>query len=155
MKYLALVFLSTALAACPFCNQAILEKQLVHETDKTVTLYCLTPATEGNLLIIPKRHLERFEALTPDEILDIQDEINLMSRVIKRCYDIGEFVLVQKNGILAGQSVLHLHFHMIPTPIPIDQIIQRAFIYRPKLTDEQMHDATVKLKHAVELEINS
>jgi diadenosine tetraphosphate (Ap4A) HIT family hydrolase len=119
--------ISPLVADCPFCNQEIIRKQFVHDTDLTTTLYCLTPATKGNLLIIPKRHIERFEQLTAHKMERIQNEINLLSSVFKNLYGISEFVILQKNGRNAGQSVAHLHFHMIPAPKPFDEIVHTAF----------------------------
>jgi diadenosine tetraphosphate (Ap4A) HIT family hydrolase len=51
-----------------------------------VTLYCLIPATKGNLLILPKRHIERFEQLTAEEMGIIQGEVNLFARVFEDFY---------------------------------------------------------------------
>jgi diadenosine tetraphosphate (Ap4A) HIT family hydrolase len=131
---------------CPFCNSDIINKQFVHETDCTVTLYCLTPATKGNILIIPKRHIERFEQLTGQEMQTIQQEINLFSSVFRDFYEIPEFVLIQKNGKNAGQSVSHLHFHMIPAPKPFDEIVHTAFHFREKISDQEMRLRTRELQ---------
>lgn len=131
---------------CPFCNHDIINKQFVHETDHTVTLYCLTPATKGNILIIPKRHIERFEQLTTQEMQTIQKEINLFSAVFTNLYDISEFVILQKNGKNAGQSVAHVHFHMIPAPKSFDEIVYSAFHYREKISDEEMKLRTQELQ---------
>ena len=151
-KYFFLfIFWSTSLFAaekpCPFCNQNIINKQFVHETDETVTLYCLTPATKGNILIIPKRHIERFEQLTAEEMQTVQKEINLFSTVFTNFYGISEFVILQKNGKNAGQSVAHLHFHMIPAPKPFDEIVHTAFYFREKISDEEMKQRTEELQN--------
>jgi histidine triad (HIT) family protein len=148
--FLIFVFWGISLFAadkpCPFCNHDIVAKQFVHATDHTVTLYCLTPATKGNLLIIPKRHIERFEQLTAQEMETVQKEINLFSTVFTNFYGISEFVILQKNGKNAGQSVAHLHFHMIPAPKPFDEIVHTAFHLREKISDEEMRLRTQELQ---------
>lgn len=131
---------------CPFCNPDIIANQFVHETDHTVTLYCLTPATKGNILILPKRHIERFEQLTTEEMQFIQGEINLFSKVFTNFYGISEFVILQKNGKNAGQSVAHLHFHMIPAPKPFDEIVHTAFHFREKISEDEMKIRTHELQ---------
>lgn len=135
-----------AMDNCPFCKPDILARQLVHETDYVAVLYCLTPATKGNLLIVPKRHIERFEQLMPEEMLAVQKEINLFSQVFVTLYEIPEFVVIQKNGKKAGQSVSHLHFHMIPAPKAFHEIIDTAFNLREKISDEEMKIRTQELQ---------
>ena len=111
-----------------------------------MTLYCLTPAIKGNLLIIPKRHIERFEQLTEQELHSIQQEITLFSEVFTHVYGMSDFVILQKNGKKAGQSVAHLHFHMIPAPQSFDEIVYKAFHFREKISDEEMSLRTQELK---------
>ncbi len=134
-----------AVEGCPFCNPEIIEKQFIHETDHTVTLYCLTPATKGNIMIIPKRHIEKFEQLTVEEMQIIQEEINLFSNVFAHFYGVPEFVILQKNGKNAGQSVAHLHFHMIPAPKPFAEIVHTAFHFRERISEDEMKIRTHEL----------
>ncbi len=138
MRYFLLLFLTTSLIACPFCNPVILEKQFVHENELVVTLYCLTPATRGNVLVVPKRHIESFDQLTTEEMQAVQEEINLFSAVFRDFYQTPDFVVLQKNGKLAGQSVPHLHFHLIPTAQSFYEIVNVAFNYRERLSDGEM-----------------
>ncbi len=148
---LIFIFFGTSLFTveklCPFCDPDVIAKQFVHETEATVTIYCLTPATKGNLLIIPKRHIEKFEQLTPEEMQTVQKEINLFSRVFTSVYGISEFVILQKNGKNAGQSVAHLHFHMIPAPKPFAEIVHTAFHFREKISDEEIKLRTHELQN--------
>jgi len=111
-----------------------------------MTLYCLTPATKGNVMIVPKRHIERFEQLTAEEMQDIQREINLFSQVFTNFYGISEFVIIQKNGKNAGQSVDHIHFHMIPAPKPFAEIVQTAFDFRERISEDEMKSRTHELQ---------
>ena len=131
---------------CPFCNERILQKQFVHESKHTVVLYCLTPATKGNLLIIPKRHIETFSEISSEEMLDIQQIIQFFAEVFDGLYHVPEYVLIQKNGKLAGQSVAHLHFHMIPAPKDFQEIVLEAFLERKRIDDEEMTIRTKELR---------
>lgn len=137
-------FLLTVLAICPFCNPEVIERQLVAETEQCRVLYCLTPATEGNLLLVPKRHITRFEELNPAEAADLFHLIELTQDVFKRCYSLSDYLLVQKNGKNAGQSVDHIHVHAIPCPPDLD--LTRVFLYRPPLTREEMRQHIAKIK---------
>lgn len=113
------------------------------ETEHAWVLYCLTPATEGNLLLIPKRHITRFEELNTEEASDLFQLIKKSQDVFKSHYGLSDYLLLQKNGKNAGQSVDHIHIHTIPCPDDID--LKRAFLYRKPLTPQQMR------KHVTEL----
>lgn len=148
-KFLFFFFLipSFLAAACPFCREDVIEKQYIAETDYTWTLYCLTPATVGNVMVIPKRHIERFEEYTDEELLAVKKAIHEVTAKIKEVYGVSEYVILQKNGKEgAGQSVLHSHFHVIPAPIPFDQIIDTAFHFRKAISDEEMMQRTTQLR---------
>ncbi|MBS0623466.1 MAG: HIT domain-containing protein [Verrucomicrobia bacterium] len=124
--------------SCPFCDHQVMTQQLIAEANYTFAIYCLTPMTKGNVLLIPKRHIERFEHLTMEEMLEIQEQINIFSKVFEDVYKTSEFVILQKNGLKAGQSVPHLHFHIIPANNTFDQIIQSAFLSREAVSKEEM-----------------
>jgi diadenosine tetraphosphate (Ap4A) HIT family hydrolase len=58
-------------APCAFCNPAILDYQQFYEDDLVIALYTHKPVMPGHCLIIPKRHVERFEMLSDEESLQI------------------------------------------------------------------------------------
>lgn len=132
------------LTACPFCTPKVIEKQCVFETERFWVLYCLTPATDGNLLLIPKRHMTRFEELDPQEAVELFTLIQKTQAVFKERAGFSEYLLVQKNGKNAGQSVEHVHVHAIPCPDNMD--LTRVFLYRPPLSSEEMQEQVTKWK---------
>ncbi len=136
--------LTTILAICPFCNPEVIERQKVAETEQFYVLYCLTPATDGNLLLVPKRHMTRFEELNSEEAADLFTLIQKTQDVFQKRYKLSDYLLVQKNGKNAGQSVDHIHVHAIPCPSEMD--LTCVFLYRPPLTREQMRDHVADLK---------
>jgi diadenosine tetraphosphate (Ap4A) HIT family hydrolase len=99
---------------CPFCSEAILLKQAVFEEDGCYALLNYKPAVEGHMLIIPRRHVERFEDLTPAEAAGIQAMIARVEKAERQAFGSTGYVLLQKNGAEAGQSVPHVHFHYFP-----------------------------------------
>lgn len=128
---------------CPFCNPIVIERQCVAETDTFRVLYCLTPASDGNILLIPKRHMTRFEELDAKEAADLFKLIQKTQDVFQKHYGLSDYLLVQKNGKNAGQSVAHIHVHAIPCPDHME--LTRVFQYRPPLTGEEMQKAVKEL----------
>ncbi len=128
-KSLALIFVLTALIwagfqiapqkffyrhNCPFCDRSIVESQSVSRENGTVALLNYKPAIEGHVLIIPERHVERFEDLTADELVQIHAMIAKVDQAERKMCGSTGYFLIQKNGIEAGQSVPHVHFHYFP-----------------------------------------
>ncbi len=129
---------------CPFCNPEVIERQRVAETDSFRVLYCLTPASPGNVLLIPKRHMTRFEDLDPKEAAELFGLIQKTQAIFKKYYGLPDYILVQKNGKNAGQSVPHIHVHAIPCPPGLD--LTRIINYRSALSNEEMRKCVDELK---------
>lgn len=132
--------------SCPFCDKSILEEQTILVGEEARALYCLTPATLGNILIIPKRHIARFEKLKPKETIEIQNMISKISDAFRELYKIHDYLIIQKNGKEAGQTVSHIHFHIIPCPKKALEIIKMAFQYRKAIGKKEMSERTEELR---------
>jgi histidine triad (HIT) family protein len=100
--------------SCPFCNDEILKKQRIFENELTSSLYTHKPTTEGHMLIIPKRHVERYEDLTDEEILSIHHTVQKTHAAAQKLLGTKSYLLLQKNGKEVGQTVPHIHIHYIP-----------------------------------------
>lgn len=98
---------------CKIANGEIPSKALYEDGDFKVILD-LGPATKGHALILPKEHA--------DNLYELPDEVAAKALVLakkmacrmteKLCCD--GFNLVQNNGEIAGQTVMHFHLHLIP-----------------------------------------
>ena len=99
---------------CPFCNQTILENQTFYEDDLVLALCTHKPMVPGHSLVIPKRHVERFEGLTGDEMVLMGEVIKNVNLAAEKVYETSSYLLLQKNGVEVGQTVPHVHFHYIP-----------------------------------------
>lgn len=99
---------------CAFCNPDVLASQTFYEGDTVSALINYKPLLKGHSLIVPKRHVERFEDLTPDELVEIGQVVQMVNQAFHRVYGTNDYVLVLQNGTRAGQTEHHVHFHMIP-----------------------------------------
>lgn len=99
---------------CPFCSTDVLERQTFYEDELVLALYTHKPIFPGHCLIIPKSHIERFDDLNEDEILQIYTTIKKIHTSVSSVFKTSAYMLLQKNGKEVGQSVPHLHFHYIP-----------------------------------------
>jgi diadenosine tetraphosphate (Ap4A) HIT family hydrolase len=124
---------------CPFCNETVLSTQRVYQGASISIILPYKPVTPGHTLIIPNRHVARFEGLNPEEIAEMGALIQKMEPLLSPLFQSGEYLLLQKNGRGVGQSVDHVHVHMIPKPNTMSQLtyILRFFI-RPLLKPESV-----------------
>ena len=88
--------------------------EIVLENDLAFAVYDIQPVSKGHLLIVPKRHVETYFDATRDEInacLDLMESAKTMldKQFAPDGYNIGINV-----GAVAGQTVMHLHIHLIP-----------------------------------------
>ena len=73
------------------------------------------PASEGHTLIIPKREIETFFELSDEELISIKQLIiSRKQEVSSNDSTVEGFNIFINNGKVAGQTVFHLHFHLIP-----------------------------------------
>lgn len=105
---------SVSSTSCPFCNDEIVSSQLIFEGDKARAILTYKPAVDGHVLIVPKRHVARFELLDASEILEISELVSKVNRAVQKTFKTTGYLLIQKNGEEVGQSVFHVHFHYLP-----------------------------------------
>ena len=101
---------------CIFCKIANGEipSRTVYEDEDFRAILDLGPATKGHTLILPKDHAANLYEL-PDEtakkLLPTAKKVAALLRDRLGCEGLN---LVQNNGELAGQTVMHFHLHVIP-----------------------------------------
>ncbi|MGD2169482.1 MAG: HIT family protein [Chlamydiota bacterium] len=98
---------------CAFCDKEILSRQKFYEDDVVIALYTHKPIVPSHFLIIPKRHVERLEMLSQEEILHIHQVIQKVNGASNKVFHTSAYLIHQKNGSEMGQSVPHVHFHLI------------------------------------------
>ncbi|EON66083.1 hypothetical protein W97_05326 [Coniosporium apollinis CBS 100218] len=88
--------------------------QVFHSTPHTFALVNLKPILPGHVLISPHRRVPRLRDLTPTEISDLFLTVQRVSRMIERVFNATALNIAIQDGADAGQSVPHLHAHVIP-----------------------------------------
>ena len=101
---------------CVFC--AIAEGEIpsfkVYEDDLVLAYLDINPFTEGHTLVIPKAHTTGLLD-TPDETLAATiARVKKVAAHLKDALPCDGFNILQNNGESAGQTVRHVHFHIVP-----------------------------------------
>ena len=102
-------------ADCLFCKIANKEipAEIVRETDQTVAFKDINPAGPTHVLIIPKRHIASAQDLTSSDGDLLGEMFEVMADIASSANLPGGHRIVTNVGPDAGQSVHHLHFHVI------------------------------------------
>lgn len=85
-----------------------------HLTPLSFALVNLKPILPGHVLVSPRRVVPRFADLTPDEVCDLFLTTQKVSRTVSRVYGASAMNIAIQDGVDAGQSVPHVHAHVIP-----------------------------------------
>lgn len=89
-----------------------LPADIVFENERIIAIKDIHPVAPVHLLIIPKKPIKNIESIE-DEDGALLGEVMLVAKQLAEEFDVGDFRLLTNNGPDAGQTVFHLHFHLI------------------------------------------
>jgi histidine triad (HIT) family protein len=92
----------------------------VYEDDKTLAFMDIMPQAEGHTLVIPKEGAESIFDLSPQAAAAMIDTTRKVAAAVKEVTKAPGIMLAQLNGEAAGQTVFHIHMHVIPRVGGID-----------------------------------
>lgn len=101
---------------CAFC--CLIEQgaktRTVAESNLALALLDGYPISPGHTLIIPKRHITSYFDLTSQELEDVMNLLGNTKKLLTQNYAPDAFNVGINDGPAAGQTVNHLHIHLIP-----------------------------------------
>ena len=86
----------------------------VFEDDKTLACMDVMPQTDGHTLVIPKAPAENIFELAAEDLRAVITTTQVIARAAQAAFSPEGVMVAQLNGAAAGQTVFHLHFHVIP-----------------------------------------
>lgn len=95
-------------------------KFAIYEDDLTLAFLDIMPATEGHTLVIPKELAETIFDVSPEGAAATIRTTQKIAAAVKKAFAAPGIMLVQLNGAAAGQSIPHLHFHILPRAAGLD-----------------------------------
>lgn len=99
---------------CIFCKIANgeIQAQIIYQDEDVVGFKDLNPQAPSHILIIPIKHIENLADAKEEDVL-LLGKIQLAAAKIAKELGLKDFRLVANNGKGAGQSVFHLHYHLM------------------------------------------
>ena len=98
---------------CPFCLKSLKDRTF-YETNFSKAFIAKHSIAEGQAIVIPKRHVEKYEELSEYEIADLNVCCSRVMKLLTVAKNYNDYNLVINIGATAGQSINHIHFHIIP-----------------------------------------
>ncbi len=86
----------------------------VYEDDKVLAFLDVGPLSRGHTLVIPKEPAVTLDQLSDDSAAAIGRVMPRICRAVMKATGATAYNLLQNNGPLAHQAVMHVHFHIIP-----------------------------------------
>ena len=86
----------------------------VFEDGKSLAFMDVMPEADGHVLVIPKEAAQDILELSPDGLAAMMATVQRVARAVDTALKPDGILLKQYNREAAGQSVFHVHFHVLP-----------------------------------------
>ncbi|MDE2213464.1 MAG: HIT family protein [Patescibacteria group bacterium] len=133
---------------CPFCKIVIENtERIIRETERTFTVLSKPRLMPGHLLVIPKKHVERFSELSKEERNELFDEIALLEQKILIGLAPGCDISQHYRPFIPNSrfKVSHLHIHVRPRSLD-DDLYQKVQIFERDVFQEPNQEEFEKFK---------
>lgn len=101
---------------CLFCKiiRGEIPSYRVFEDAHAFAFLDINPFGLGHTLVVPKFHAEQLFFLPPEELAGVMPAVQRVATLLRNRLGCEGMALMQLNGEVAGQTVGHVHFHLIP-----------------------------------------
>lgn len=89
----------------------------VYEDDQVLAFMDIMPQADGHTLVIPKAPAITLLDLNPEVAAYTIQMVQKIAKAIEKGLGVDGIVLMQLSGAAAGQTVPHVHFHLVPTSL--------------------------------------
>ncbi len=103
---------------CVFCD--LRDKYIITEENGMVLTVALFAYIDGNVMIVPRRHVKSAKDLTAEEWQAARKLMYIAKKMIRKIYDIKGVQYILRDGGITAQSTVadHLHIHVVPFDAP-------------------------------------
>ncbi len=100
---------------CLFCKivQREIPNKIVHEDEMSLAFEDIGPKAPVHILVIPKKHIARLADLQEEDAPLVGHLFSVIPKLAKDHGVLENFRTVVNSGVGAGQSVFHLHIHLL------------------------------------------
>jgi len=117
----------------------------IYEDSRTLAFMDVMPQADGHVLVVPKDQAEDIFDLSPGGAAALMATTQLIAKAVKKAMGCSGVMLAQLNGEGAGQSVMHVHFHVIPRETGADLRLHARNMVSP----QQLEPIAAKIRAAL------
>ncbi len=101
---------------CLFCEiiEGNIPSKKVYEDDKVLAILDISQMTKGHTLVMPKQHFRNIYDVDSETLAHLMEVVRKLAIQITEKTGALGCNIFNNNNEAAGQSVMHLHFHIIP-----------------------------------------
>ena len=101
---------------CLFCKiiKGEIPSTKVYEDDKVIAFNDINPVAPYHILVVPKKHVTNMFDVSDEIICEVIKAVNYVTKLLKDKLGIEAVNVINNSGEKAGQTVMHLHYHVIP-----------------------------------------
>ena len=86
----------------------------VYEDERTLSFMDAFPQSKGHTLVIPKVNACNLFDISPKDLRDLISKTQMIARAVRAALEPDGVRIMQFTGEAAGQTVFHIHFHILP-----------------------------------------
>jgi len=100
---------------CVFCKIARKEvpAKIIYEDEEIIGFHDINPQAPTHILVIPKKHIEDLTKIEDEDILLLGKIMGVIKKIAEEKHLENGFRIVINTKESAGQSVFHIHFHLL------------------------------------------
>lgn len=123
---------------CIFCKiiSGEIPSYKVYEDEKFLAILDAFPLRVGHTLVIPKEHYSNLSEIPDLDLKDLIIKVKQVAALLTTKLNFTDYKISENNGPLAGQSVPHIHFHIVPQYPGEVAPTQGKFEYQPGEAEE-------------------
>ena len=131
---------------CIFCSiiNGDIPSYKVYEDDSFLAFLDISQAEVGHTLVVPKKHFDNFLEMDDETAQKMIVLVKKLANKVKQATNASGINILNNNGASAGQSVNHIHFHIIPRYDNDDLVIKFT---EHKLSQDEFIDLANKIKN--------
>jgi histidine triad (HIT) family protein len=112
---------------------------VVFEDAHSIAFMDLMPQVDGHTLVVPRAPAENLFDIDADALAHLMRATQHVARGVRAAFDAAGVMIAQLNGSAAGQSVFHLHFHILPRNHGIEFKLHAREVAVPAVLAEHAH----------------
>lgn len=110
---------------CIFCKiiNGEIPADKLYEDDRVIAFRDIHPQAPVHFLVVPKKHIPATTEITPENSSEVAYVFEIIAKLARREHLDGGFRVINNCGENAGQTVPHLHFHVLAGKLMSETIV--------------------------------